>query len=303
MGQKIVGRARTTSYHAFSEGNFLDEGNPADVNSIGGNSFYTKVVNEVAWRCNMNFSSSGAPTDSLDLERAMLCCELDASFFSRDDPPPILEVRRITNAWDEDFACWNNRNNGVAWDAAGGDYDTATLEGVQVFKDHIPLSCEITDMVKDWIDDSQWAYGCILKLADEAIGTGNTNEVRGDGLPQVVLTHLDYASYTVDGNVGLPEPLDTTHNLRQSLLRGVLGGIKGVQYKFKGWTARFNWTGLASTDRDNLLKYVGTGPISYFPDTTNYPKWNRRCVMIQDAGERQTSGGVYGFDFILAEIE
>ena len=91
--------------------------------------------------------------------------------------PATAQAKRITASWVESEVTWNNRQSGVGWGAAGGDFDAATIASQLIntgVRDNAAcwFSFVLSQLLRDWLDAVYSNYGLLLKLdADQAAAT------------------------------------------------------------------------------------------------------------------------------------
>jgi hypothetical protein len=90
----------------------------------------------------------------------------------------IVDIHRVTAAWNEAEACWDNRTTGVPWSTGGGDYDPVaaasfTFTGVA----SEPVVFAIAALAQDALDSRAGILSCIIKLRSEA-GVGVVTNLR-----------------------------------------------------------------------------------------------------------------------------
>ena len=96
-----------------------------------------------------------------------------------DSNPGYVRVARVTNDWVVGEATWNERSTGVAWNTAGGDYDTNYIAGSAHSAPLTPgyVEYDITSVVQDWQNAVHPNYGLLLR---ELYPTGGFNGVSSE---------------------------------------------------------------------------------------------------------------------------
>jgi hypothetical protein len=113
--------------------------------------------------------------------------------------PGTIEAHRVTAAWDESQATWNQRLSGTNWTNAGGDFDStvaasttanASGQGWETYT--------LTSLVQTWLNGTQTNYGLLLKRASEAAGAASWDEWNSDDragntalTPKLSITYTD----------------------------------------------------------------------------------------------------------------
>src|SRR6266566_2298273 len=98
--------------------------------------------------------------------------------------PGEVDVYRATRAWDEGKAVypgscdgsgadWREARAGLAWSAAGGDFDTATRWAYVPATSHSSTggsnAFTVTSLVQNWVNATTPNLGMLLKIANESI--------------------------------------------------------------------------------------------------------------------------------------
>ncbi|WP_410509908.1 disaggregatase related repeat-containing protein [Methanosarcina hadiensis] len=91
----------------------------------------------------------------------------------------IIEVYRPASAWDSNYVSWNNRDKGVAWKNAGGDwydksgvlqgntpYATITIKG-STLPDNKYYELDVKDLVKEYVSGKYANTGFFIKARNE----------------------------------------------------------------------------------------------------------------------------------------
>ncbi|AKB76137.1 hypothetical protein MSLAZ_2876 [Methanosarcina lacustris Z-7289] len=92
----------------------------------------------------------------------------------------VIEVYRPASAWDSNYVSWNQRNSGIAWKNAGGDwydkngvsqgstpYATITLKG-STLPDNKYHELNVTDLVKEYTSGKYKNTGILIKARSES---------------------------------------------------------------------------------------------------------------------------------------
>ncbi|MER2008554.1 MAG: DNRLRE domain-containing protein, partial [Psychrobacillus sp.] len=118
----------------------------------------------------MKFDVSPIPKYSV-----ILSADLNLYLSSSNSPNPIdLSLHSMKRSWDENTATWNNYATAGKWTAVGGDYNTAALSTVNGISS-VPSKVEDglkrwalpTDLVRDWVVNSNTNLGVLLKSTTE----------------------------------------------------------------------------------------------------------------------------------------
>lgn len=103
---------------------------------------------------------------------------------SNSAAPGEVDVYRATRAWDEGKAVypgscdgsgadWREARAGLAWSAAGGDYDTSTkwasVPGTSHSSTGGSNAFTVTNLVQNWVNGTTPNLGMLLKIANESI--------------------------------------------------------------------------------------------------------------------------------------
>jgi hypothetical protein len=90
----------------------------------------------------------------------------------------FIDLHRVTEAWNEAEACWNDRTTGVPWTNAGGTFDpvaAGSYEGTGVAA--APVVLAIAALAQDALDNRAGILSCIVKLRNES-GVGVVASLR-----------------------------------------------------------------------------------------------------------------------------
>ena len=92
----------------------------------------------------------------------------------------VIEVYRPASAWDSNYVSWNQRNSGIAWKNAGGDwydkngvsqgstpYATITLKG-STLPNNRYYELNVTDLVKEYTSGKYENTGLLIKARSES---------------------------------------------------------------------------------------------------------------------------------------
>ena len=91
--------------------------------------------------------------------------------------PATAQAKRLIASWVESEVSWNNRQSGVGWSSAGGDFDAATIDSQDIntgVRDNANcwFSFLLTQLIRDWLDGAYSNFGLLLKLdQDQAAST------------------------------------------------------------------------------------------------------------------------------------
>ncbi len=99
----------------------------------------------------------------------ILDAELDLTLASSSSTGAVaVNAYQVTNAWNENYTTWNNRDNGVAWSSPGGDYNGTVLDtenigpaaGAVQFKG-------LTTTIQNWVNGNNVNNGLLIRAANE----------------------------------------------------------------------------------------------------------------------------------------
>ncbi len=92
----------------------------------------------------------------------------------------VIEIYRPASAWDSNYVSWNQRNSGIAWKNAGGDwydkngvsqgstpYATITLKG-STLPNNRYYELNVTDLVKEYTSGKYENTGLLIKARSES---------------------------------------------------------------------------------------------------------------------------------------
>ncbi|WP_424353209.1 disaggregatase related repeat-containing protein [Methanosarcina mazei] len=218
----------------------------------------------------------------------------------------IVEIYR-PSSWNPSYVSWNNRDKGVSWNNAGGDwydkngvsqgstpYATLTLKG-STLPDNRYYELDVTDLVKEYASGKYANTGFLIKARTESNNyiAFYSSEV-GDENQRPKLTVTENVAETPTVNVTVTTTQD--NRLRESSPETVLqdnsyidvGGVNDVgKYRDVMW---FNLSEYAGSDINNatlsLYWYYPAGSSRpsdtiveiYRPSSWNpsYVSWNNR---------------------------
>ena len=92
----------------------------------------------------------------------------------------VIEIYRPAASWNPEYVSWNKKDNGVAWNNAGGDwldktgefqgstpYATITIKG-SAFPDNRYYELDVTDLVKEYVSGEYENTGFLIKTRYES---------------------------------------------------------------------------------------------------------------------------------------
>lgn len=91
---------------------------------------------------------------------------------------PDVGVYKVTSSWGATQTTWNNSYSSTTWTSAGGDISESPA-GSKTNLAGVTFSLD-TDMVRDWILDSNENHGIVLKSLDETTNEGYIAFVSND---------------------------------------------------------------------------------------------------------------------------
>ncbi|MDD4249846.1 MAG: disaggregatase related repeat-containing protein, partial [Methanosarcina sp.] len=217
----------------------------------------------------------------------------------------VIEIYR-PSSWNPSYVSWNKKDNGVAWNNAGGDwydkngvsqgstpYATITLKG-STLPDNRYYELDVTDLVKEYVNGKYANTGFLIKARTESNNyiafysseAGNENQI-----PKLTVTKKVAVTPTI--NVTVTNVND--NRLRDSSPETVLqdnsyidvGGESNVRYRDVMW---FNLSEYAGSEINNatlsLYWYYPAGSTRsqdtvieiYRPSSWNpsYVSWNKK---------------------------
>ncbi|MCL4297229.1 MAG: DNRLRE domain-containing protein [Anaerolineae bacterium] len=132
----------------------------------------------------IQFDLSGVPANS-----AVTCAAFLLSQASATTTGQSIQIHRVTAAWVESQATWNNRTSANPWTTPGGDFDpTVAATFVPSATIHV---INITSLAQFWMNNPAVNFGLLL----EAQNVGSNGEIQYDSRetanpPQLVVEYL-----------------------------------------------------------------------------------------------------------------
>ncbi|MDQ1276713.1 MAG: hypothetical protein QG610_2291 [Euryarchaeota archaeon] len=135
-------------------------------------------MNNAKYRDVMQFNLSEY-TNSTEVSNATLSLYWYYPAGSSRPNDTVIEVYRPASAWNSSYISWNNRDKGIAWKTAGGDwydkngvlqgntpYATITIKG-STLPDNKYYELNVTDLVKEYTSGKYTNTGFLIKAKDE----------------------------------------------------------------------------------------------------------------------------------------
>jgi len=94
--------------------------------------------------------------------------DLELDVLGVDAGTPRVAVHGIGPNWNLFDTTWNQREAGVNWAAAGGDYDPAASDTVTIAAGDTSTRLAVTSLVQGWLDGTRPNQGMLLKIHDES---------------------------------------------------------------------------------------------------------------------------------------
>lgn len=150
-----------------------------------------------AYRSLIQFDVSAIPNDATVNSAVLKLQNRDVGVNNGDG---VVNVYRVTGAWNESQATWNERLTGAAWTAAGGDYAagsyaTATLHPYQTAGAEV-YQISVTTLVQQWVAGTYVNNGMLLISDSENANQfklfafeSTESSVSGAVLPQLVIDY------------------------------------------------------------------------------------------------------------------
>lgn len=106
--------------------------------------------------------------------------------YYKENPTPIIDVHRITKAWEEgktpyeNFPHWYYRNRNSYWDYTqnqagyqyGGNYDPTPVASKRISYDTQEVDFDVTNVVRGWKDNSYENNGLLIKYNNDEVAQG-----------------------------------------------------------------------------------------------------------------------------------
>ena len=236
------GNSGVTGYF-FAAGTFQPSGDGKDTYLVSGSpnqnygaSVDMDIKGDDNRRVLMEFDLSGIPANSI-----IKTATLTLYVISTGAPPnPVVNVTRVTRAWDEgtgtgsitkDGATWDNATGNNKWTTSGGDFDskiwaTTTITGANRY-----YSWDVAELVRSWANGTYSNYGMLIRTDTTSSGTttfassDNTNASRRPNLTVTYVTPPTWANQgqntstpSVGGTVGISVFWDDNSTLKYAWL-------------------------------------------------------------------------------------
>jgi hypothetical protein len=118
----------------------------------------------------------------------IVCANLRLNQISSLEIGQTIQIHRVTAAWVESQATWNNRTTGVAWINPGGDFDSAVAASfVPNATNHI---INLTSLTQNWVDTPAANSGLLMEVL--AVGPNTEHQFssrEGANPPQLVIQY------------------------------------------------------------------------------------------------------------------
>jgi len=179
-------------------------GGSSTINVEGGSTLVYKQ------RTLLKFDLSSIPSGTI-ITKATL--RLHASGYWTPITDQTLTVYRVTEDWVEMQATWNDRMTSTAWSPSAGGTWTTTGSVTQTAVSSGPISWDVTQIVKAWIESGENNFGFLIKLTDES-GTNYWQQFASS-------TYYDIDSRPVleiDCNILSAQTVDISNHIREDFL-------------------------------------------------------------------------------------
>ena len=108
--------------------------------------------------------------DTIPTGVRVLSAKLSVRQTSASDPNVVLTAHRIYSDWNEGFATWNQRDDGVNWITPGGDYDSTIIATTEVGVPAIGrFEWDIAELLEGWLNGAYPNYGVALRTVEANI--------------------------------------------------------------------------------------------------------------------------------------
>ncbi|GIK39828.1 MAG: hypothetical protein BroJett011_36610 [Chloroflexota bacterium] len=201
----------------------------------------------------IQFDLSGVPANSVVTCAAFLLSQPSAATTGQN-----IQVHRVTAAWVENQATWNNRTSANPWTASGGDFDpTVVATFVPSATIHV---INISPLAQFWVSNPAVNFGLLL----EAQNVGNNGEIQyssreGANPPQLVVEYLPALS--INDVVVLEGDSGTTNAVFIVTMSSASSQTVSVDYTTADNTA-------TTADNDYL---AASGTLTFAPGVTTQP--------------------------------
>jgi len=113
----------------------------------------------------LKFKLGGIPTGV-----RVLSAKLSVKQTSTSDPSIPVTAHRIYSHWDEGFATWKLRDDGVNWNTDGGDFDATVIAAADIgVPANVRFEWDIAELVEGWLNGRYPNYGVALRTVEPNI--------------------------------------------------------------------------------------------------------------------------------------
>ena len=122
---------------------------------------WVSLANNSTSRSLFSFNLAGVPVGA-----KIVSATLSLHHQSGNNVDVPITAHRISNPWNEAFVTWNQRDNGINWNTAGGDFDASIISTTAVGPaSNVRYEWDITSLVQGWTDSAYPNYGVALATA------------------------------------------------------------------------------------------------------------------------------------------
>jgi hypothetical protein len=124
----------------------------------------------------------------------VLSAKLSVKQASTSDPNIPVTAHRIYSHWDENFATWKQRDDGVDWNTRGGDLDATVIAATDIGQPVVGrFEWDIAELVEGWLNGRYPNYGVALRTVEPNIsGSKLDTSDHGDNRRFPILS-IEYA--------------------------------------------------------------------------------------------------------------
>ncbi len=145
----------------------------------------------------VQFDLSGIPSNAI-IRTATLALYVTAT----GTPKPVVNITRVTTAWDEgtgngditkDGATWKNASGAKEWTTSGGDFDSKIWATTTITEASRYFTWDVTELVRSWANGTYANYGLLVRT--DTFNSGITTFPSGDNAnasirPNLTVTYV-----------------------------------------------------------------------------------------------------------------
>ncbi len=152
---------------------------------------YTSIAGSGDYRTLIAFDTSSIPPNSTVMSASLVVKLGNGSNWA--EKTRNVNAYRLTSSWGETTANWNDRQAGVPWASAGGDFDAGSMTTVAV-GDPGFYTWDVASIVQGWVNDLGTNHGFLLQIqsSDNVWKEwGSRSNLATADRPQLIVEYVD----------------------------------------------------------------------------------------------------------------